>query len=234
MAEVLAIVQARVGSTRLPGKVLAEINGQPAIYWIIKRVEQAKRVDKVVLATSKSQKDDALAVLAKSLGWHLYRGDEEDVLSRFFDLTKMENPSLVVRVCADNFAISPELIDQAVEVCIKRNLDICNPFLKHTYPFGVGAEVATSDALKRVENATRNEEQSYREHIFSWAYNNPGEYSIDTLKAPKFLSRPDINVSVDTDRDLVRLRRVYSELANRETKFDVEDLITTWDRLGLT
>ena len=230
MAHVLAIVQARSQSSRLPGKVLCEINGKPSIYWVMKRVERAKCLDKVVLATSSKTADDTLSDVARFNGWSLSRGSEEDVMLRFYDVIERESPEVIVRVCADNFAICPSVIDQAVEKCAESGLDICNPFLNHSYPFGVGAEVATVDAFRRIFSATRDVAPRYREHIFSWAYEAPEAYKIETLEAPEPLSRPDVNVSVDTCPDLKRLSKIYDEYRSSELDFEVKEIIATWDR----
>ena len=234
MARTIAIVQARVGSTRLPGKILKPINGKPAIYWVMARTAAASKVDKVILATSKNPENDILANLAKIEGWNIYRGNEDDVVSRFIDVAEIEEPKMVVRVCADNFAIDPDVIDKTIEHVQQKNLDICNPFLDHQYPFGAGAEVATTACLKRVGHTTRDQDPKYREHVFFWAYDHPELFRISGLQAPATSNRPKISISVDTDDDLTRLKKIYQALRGSETSFRTPELIQAWDELGLT
>jgi len=233
MAGILAIVQARVSSQRLPRKVLLPLNGRPSICHVMDRVSMATKVNEVVLATSIMPSNDSLCDLAVKEDWEYVRGEEHDVVSRFATLIEQKQPDMVVRVCADNFAIVPEVIDGAIERCINRNLDICNPFLRHTYPFGVGAEVATTDAFQRVERETCNEPIQYREHIFSWAYLNSDKFRVDSLPAPLDCTRPDVRVSVDTLEDLERVETIYSQVIGQEKYFDVQDIINIWDRLDL-
>ena len=105
---------------------------------------------------------------------------------------------MLVRVNADNFLICPEIIDLCLDTLESRGLDIVNPFLDNTYPFGCGAEVATMETFRKVERETRSKTTNYREHIFFYAYDHPELFSFDTVVAPPELSRPGLNLSVDT------------------------------------
>ncbi|MDH5216120.1 MAG: hypothetical protein OEX19_00350, partial [Gammaproteobacteria bacterium] len=197
---VIAIVQARTGSTRLASKVLLELNGKPAIYWVMARVNRCPDVDKVILATSKLARDDILADLARRHGWNLFRGSERDVLSRFVGIVDEERPSYVVRVCADNFAIDPGVISHGINRLRQDSLDVCTPFIENSYPFGAGAEVSTSDAILRLDLFTKSLQDDFREHIYSYAYVNPKLFKIGLLQAPKNLARPEVNISVDIQK----------------------------------
>lgn len=233
MANTIAIVQARVGSTRLPGKILKLINGRPAIFWVMARAA-ASKVDKVILATSKRPGNDPLAKLAKKEGWNIHRGNEDDVVSRFVEVVEFEKPQTIVRVCADNFALDPDLIDAAITNVHKMGLDICNPFLDHQYPFGAGAEVATTACLKRMDHYTKDQDPKYREHVFLWAYDHPKLFRISGLSAPTLSNRSEIIISVDTEEDFARLKKIYQALDGHETSFRTQELIAVWDQLKLS
>jgi spore coat polysaccharide biosynthesis protein SpsF len=233
MSGVIAIIQARVGSNRLPGKVLKPLNGTPSICHVMERTAATPLIDKVILATSTQPENDPLETLANERSWDIYRGSENDVISRFTDITDRENPDVVVRVCADNFAIDPQVVNLAIAKRMADSLDICNPFLDYQYPFGVGAEVMAAETLRRMERASREEASDYREHITLWAYEHPNEFSFDGLDAPTACARPDISVSVDTPEDFDRINAIFGEFRGRETEFTTVDIIETWDRLQL-
>lgn len=234
MTTVMAIIQARVGSNRLPGKVLMPLNGRPSICHVMERTAAARHIDKVVLATSVRPENDALEELATQHHWDIYRGSEEDVLSRFTDLAEAADPQVIVRVCADNFAVDPNVLDLAIEKQNRESLDLCNPFLDYEFPFGVGAEVISREALTRIEHACRGNHADYREHVTLWAYENPADFKFASLEAPEDCARPDISVSIDTPEDFERINAIYAEFKGRERDFTTADIISAWDRLHLS
>jgi spore coat polysaccharide biosynthesis protein SpsF len=211
--KVLAIVQARTGSTRLPGKVMLDVCGKPAIYYVLKRTALARLVDQVVLATTDLPGDDALATAAAAAGFPVFRGSENDVVGRFAAClaAQKESYGYLARVCADNFLVCPTVIDDSLRELAARGDDILNPFLENTYPFGVGAEVSTVEAFQRVERGSRGTPR-FREHVFFYAYERPAEFRFGTLRAPAAVARPKLNLSVDTAADFARVKRVFEAL----------------------
>jgi spore coat polysaccharide biosynthesis protein SpsF len=216
---------------RLPGKVLLPLNGRPAIYRIISRVKKCKSLLRIYLATSQNSENTPLVEIADKEGCGLYRGSENDVLSRFVDIVKQEGPDIVVRISADNFAIDPNVIEHGIKKLLDENLDICTAFINNSYPFGAGAEVSTSGCLLRIDSETKGKDVAYREHIYTFAYGNQDKYRIGTLKAPKGLRRPDINISVDSKKDYEKMKLLYEKLKNRESNFTTAELIKAWDSL---
>ena len=231
MKYVIGIIQARVGSNRLPRKILLPLNGRPAIYHIMSRVMACNDLRNVYLATSKQQENDILAEMANEYGWNLYRGSENDVLSRFVDIVKKENPDIVVRINADNFAIDPHVISHGINEVMEKQLDVCSSFISNTYPFGAGAEVSTTECILRINRETKGKNNKYREHVFSYAYEHPEKYRVGFLKAPNGLCRPDINVSVDTEEDYHDMCRLYKNFKGRESSFILKDVIEKWDAI---
>jgi spore coat polysaccharide biosynthesis protein SpsF len=230
----LAIIQARVNSKRLKRKVLLPINGRPSIEWVINRTKACSLIDDVVLATSNSSDNDPLEILATENGWNLFRGDENDVLSRYSEIVVQEQPDIVVRVCADNFLLDPVVLAETIKSLIKKRLVICNPFLQNTYPFGVGAEVATAATVLRIDEETKNlTEKKYREHIFIWAYEHPENYQFDTLIAPENLVCPELSVSVDNWDDFELVRGLYSLFRERELDVSTQIMINAWRQYGI-
>jgi len=190
-----------------------------------------KSLDKVFLATSKNQENNKLAELAKEYGWNIFRGDEEDVLSRFVDISRNEEADLVARINADNFAIDPDVISHAIEELINNKLDVCSPFINNTYPFGSGAEVSTAECLLRIDKDTEGKNGRFREHIYSYAYENPEKYRIGFLEAPENLNRPYINISVDTEESYKSMCSIYRQFEGRESSYTLEEIINAWDSL---
>lgn len=231
MQKIIGIVQARVASSRLPGKVLLPLNGLPAIVRIMQRAAAQLNPAQLFLATSVHPENDALAALAARHGWNLYRGSEDDVLSRFVDIVKAHRPDIVVRINADNFAIDPEVIAHAVEEVAEKRLDVCSPFIHHTYPFGAGAEVSTAECLLQLDRETGEADKAFREHIYFYAYEHPDRYRIGYLTAPESVRRPDIRISVDTPADYEQMKRLYERFAGQEHSFRLPDVIAVWDSL---
>ena len=232
MSRVIAIVQARVGSTRLPGKVLRALNGEPAIIHVMRRAAVCPLLSVVHLATSTSPENDPLERLAKEHDWPCYRGSEQDVLSRFVDIVRSDRPDVVVRGSGDNTAVDPEVIRLTIEKLQRERLDVCSPFLDdYTYPFGAGAEVSTADCLLRLDADTRDADPSYREHIHFYAYDHRDRYRVSGLDAPPGLSRPDIRISVDTLKEFEVMEAIYRRLAHRKSLFSLAELIHVWDEL---
>lgn len=229
MSFILGIVQARIGSSRLPKKVILPLNGKPAIFHVMKRAYRCQTLNKIYLATSDKPENNVLVEMANKYGWNIYCGSENDVLLRFVDIIREENPDIVVRICADNFAVDPEVITHGIKEVIEKRLDVCSSFIQNTYPFGAGAETSTAECLLRIEKATSGKEKKYRENIYFYAYDHPDKYNIGLLEAPENLRRPDINISVDTEIDYKRMRHIYNHFKGREHVFSLKELIREWD-----
>jgi spore coat polysaccharide biosynthesis protein SpsF len=233
MKKVLGIVQARVGSTRLPRKVLLPLNGKPAIVQIMNRMLACQDLETVYLAIPDSEENDILARLAEENGWDFFRGSEDDVLSRFSGIASIETPDIIARINADNFAICPEVVSHGIRFLIEGEFDVCTPFINNTYPFGVGAEVSTAECLERIVVEAQGNDSKYREHIYFYAYDHPNGFHIGLLNAPDRLRRPDIDISVDTEDDYRVLQHLYAHFIGQETHFTLMELIEIWDSFGL-
>lgn len=232
---VVAIIQARTGSTRLPGKVLLEIGGKSSLYYVIERVKRSRYIDKVILATTDHSKDEQVSDLGRELNVKVFRGQEHDVLGRFTSCLDQERDrfDILVRVCGDNFILCPSVIDASLAKLDGTGLDIVNPFIRPTYPFGSGAEVSTVSTLYKIDAMTRGGESKYREHVFFYAYDNPDLFRFDTLEAPRALSRPNLNISVDTQDDFNMVRDFLVSLPpEKRISCDIEDIIHYFDKIS--
>ena len=168
MTRVVAVVQARMGSQRFPGKMLAKLGERDLLSWVLTRVCDAKQLDQVVLATSDGRDDDELANAASSFDVIVVRGSQNNVLDRFIQSAKIAQADIVVRVCADNPFVAAEEIDRLVIAHESGNYDYsCNhqQKLNNRYADGFGAEILSTTLLNNIADSTT--QQSHREHVTS-------------------------------------------------------------------
>ena len=143
---VLAIVQARMSSTRLPGKVLKKLDREPLIKILFQRLSRSKMIDKIILATSASEENDVLEDYVKSLGYEVYRGSEDDVLDRFYGAAQKHQPETIVRITGDCPIIDPQLVDDIIDLYQENKIDYVSNTDPPTYPDGLDTETHSSRA----------------------------------------------------------------------------------------
>lgn len=214
----VAIVQARMGSARFPGKMLSVLGGHPLLEWVLQRVTRATRLDETVLATTACSRDDPLVELAEECGVRVFRGDEADVLGRFAAAAEASNAESVVRVCADNPFIDPGEIDRLVDFFNHHHCDYaCNHLdrLGSGYADGFGAEILGADLLRRV--AANSTDAKYREHVTLYLWDHAAEYSLKPVPAPRALAYPALRFDVDVPADLAGLEQLAAAGVDMET-----------------
>lgn len=160
---ILAIVQARMGSTRLPGKALKKVNGKPLIEILLYRLSLAKKIDKIILATSENSENDELANLVEKLEYEVYRGSEDDVLDRYYRAAKKYQPTSIVRITGDCPIIDPELVDEVIDLYHNKNVDYASNTEPPTFPDGLDTEVFSFAALETAHQQATNSFD--REHV---------------------------------------------------------------------
>jgi spore coat polysaccharide biosynthesis protein SpsF len=227
--KIIALVQARLGSCRLPGKMLMDLCGQPILHWVLYRVSQARRLTEVVLATTELRQDDSLTELAQRLGIEFFRGSEADVLGRFWGAAREFKAEVVVRICADNPFIAPEEIDRLVDCYFSRRqsggdprrLYAFNhlPTMNNDYPDGLGAEIFSRELLETLEGVAR--EPSEREHVTTYLWEHPGDFEIYPVFAPPGIAYPGVKLDVDTQEDLDRMRQLGARLSQDSSAIEV-------------
>nr|NIN65969.1 acylneuraminate cytidylyltransferase [Anaerolineae bacterium]NIN96152.1 acylneuraminate cytidylyltransferase [Anaerolineae bacterium] len=160
----VAIVQARVGSTRLPGKVLKDLVGLPLLARVVRRTARASRPDEVVVAIPEASTDDSLARLCHAYGWPCFRGSEDDVLDRYYRAATEYGAESVVRITSDCPLVDPGIVDQVVDLFLQGEWDyVSNTLAPRTYPRGLDVEVFTFDALRLAWKEDSN--PAWREHV---------------------------------------------------------------------
>ena len=220
MTRVVAVVQARMGSQRFPGKMLSQLGEHTLLDWVLQRVLRSTQVDQVVLATSINSEDDKLVSAALRLEVNSIRGSEADVLSRFMLAADKSQADLVVRVCADNPFVAPEELDRLIVDHRAKNVDYsCNhqQKLSNKYADGFGAEIFSHDLLKKLANQTT--QQAHREHVTSYIWDNQNEFKINAVTAPAELAFPEVKLDIDTPAELVVLNEFVRQYSVKiETK----------------
>ncbi|MGH2278604.1 cytidylyltransferase domain-containing protein [Aliarcobacter sp. ERUVET-7] len=202
----VAIIQARLGSTRLPYKMMLSLHGKPLIEWVIKRVQKSKKLDDIVVAIPISQENDILENYINKLGIKVFRGSESNVLDRFYKAVKDTDFTHIVRVCADNPLIYGNEIDNLIEFYADNSCDYAYNHIPkdNLYPDGLGAEIISFELLKFLnENAVL---QHHKEHCLSYIWDNKEKFTIKTFDPPnKKLHRVDVKLDVDTFDDYYKL-----------------------------
>jgi spore coat polysaccharide biosynthesis protein SpsF len=207
---VVASIEARMGSSRLPGKVLADVRGRPALSRLLARLKSCRELDGIVLATSTSRGDDVLEKWAEMEGVPCYRGSEEDVLQRVVEAQKSMDSDIVVEICGDMTLLDPGLIDEGVRVFLDGDHDVVTTTRKPSYPIGVDALVFSLDSLNWVcENI---QDPEVREHVSLYFFQHPEAYQILDLLAPAYLEAPKYRFVLDYPEDLKFIRAVYERL----------------------
>jgi spore coat polysaccharide biosynthesis protein SpsF len=213
---IVAIIQARCGSARLPGKVLMDIVGHSMFSRVVERTRQARTLTEVVLATSTEKRDEPLATLAAGLDVPCFRGSEGDVLSRFVGAAKAFNADLVVRLCADCPLLDGAVIDQVVRAFLKsKGIDYISNTLEHTFPRGLDTEVFSPDALLRAHLEARSPYE--REHVTPYIYKHPELFSLRNVIHTSDFSA--YRLTVDQAADLEMVRKIYQHFQNRNFTF---------------
>jgi glutamate-1-semialdehyde aminotransferase/spore coat polysaccharide biosynthesis protein SpsF (cytidylyltransferase family)/predicted dehydrogenase len=217
---IVAIIQARMGSNRLPGKSLAEIENRPMLWHVIQRVKRATLVDRVVVATSTNTDDDVIADMCRQNGITCYRGSEQDVLDRYYLAARGEKASQIVRITADCPLIDPEVIDRVVRRFQRGDLDYASNAMVRTYPDGLDTEIFSFTALERAwHEATKSSE---REHVTP--YLRSDNFRTANVEGDSGAIYQRYRWTVDEPQDLEFIRAVYRTLREKQD-FRMKDVL---------
>jgi len=221
---ILAIIQARMSSTRLPGKALIKIKGVPVIKLIVDRIQLSRLIDKIVVATTVNKADDALEeYLKKNLKeCDVFRGSEENVLERFYFCAKQYDPEIIVRITADDPLKDAKIIDNAIKHLLKdRSLDYVSNTIKPTFPEGLDVEAFTFKALQKAFNDASA--PSEKEHVTPYIWKHP-----DLFKLCNFMLGEDLSSwrwTLDKPEDLEFINKIYDEFYDKDKGFSYRSVI---------
>ncbi len=232
MTRVVASIEARMGASRLPGKVLMDIAGKPALGRMLDRVRQATTLDSIVIATSDAASDDAIAGWAGGEGIEVFRGSEDNVLERVLQAHRMMCSDIVVELCGDCPLIDPDVIDRAVSRFRKGDCDIVTTTAPQSYPEGLDVEVFALSALEDVA-ARCGDDPKVREHVSSDFYSDKERWRLVSLKAPEPLHRPELRLLLDWPEDHIFLSAICNRLDDEHgANYTTAELIALIDAEG--
>ena len=230
--KVAAIIQARMGSTRLPGKILEPICGKPLLQHVVERIKKVQKIDEIVIATTTSERDNVLAnEVARIQEIGIFRGSEEDVLDRYYRVAQKAGAEVIIRITSDCPLIDPVVIDAMIEIFLKRitekaPIDYLSNTLVRTFPRGLDAEVFSFAAL---EKAFCEAKEGYqREHVTPYIWQNP-----DIFKQECFKNEEDLSFhrwTVDEVEDLRLVREIYKELYRGGHCFLLKEVVDLFRR----
>ena len=222
----IAIIEARMGSSRLPGKVLLPINkGKPALEVMVDRIKLSNFVDDIVVATSENKLDDELYDYLKKKNINVFRGSEDDVLGRVVGAAELMNADIIVELTGDCILSDPEIIDLGIETFLYNDCDIVSNCGTHlTYPMGIYVQVFKYSDLKNISDTIFD--SAVREHVSLYYYENTDKYRLINLVASTKHKGPDIRTQLDYPEDLEFLNQVFQELEpDHGIKFGLDDIM---------
>ena len=220
------IVQARLSSSRLPEKVLAEISGKTVIAHIVDRLNAAKLADEVCVAIPAEENENPLADALEPLDASVVRGSANDVLGRYIQAAYATKADIIVRATGDNPLVSHEEIDRQLKALTD------DPELDYVitkgYPLGITTEAFTLKTLEKMDYLTQHN-RDFREHVTLYLRQNPRPFNILELQAPDGLSHPDYKLSLDTDEDLELFKTIYSHLYKPGKLIELDEVYALLD-----
>ena len=220
----LIIVQARMTSTRLPGKVMKIVCGKPLLEHLINRLKRVKCADQIVIATTVNETEDIIVELCKKLDISYYRGSEEDVLGRYYEAAVEYGGDVIIRITSDCPVIDPEVVDYLISFFTNNieKYDFVSNTLERSYPRGMDAEIVSFKALKEAHfNAY---DPFDREHVSLFIRNRPTQYRRHNIKYSSDLSR--YRLTVDTSEDMELIRRIFESLYVENPEFSMKDILS--------
>lgn len=223
---VLCIIQARLGSTRLPGKVLKKLSGKSVLEHVIYRVSKSNLIDQIIVATTTNEEDDKIVDECLKIGVNYYRGDENNVLSRYYETAFDKGYETIIRITSDCPLIDPKIIDNMIRYFNNENekyqLDYLSNSLKETFPRGFDVEIFTFNSLKEAyENATLEYE---KEHVTPYIYLNQDKFTIKNYyNSNKY---QNYRLTLDTYEDYLVIKNIYDNIYKEDSMFFYEDIIS--------
>jgi len=218
---IAAIIQARTSSTRLPNKVFADIEGSPLISHVVDRVSRSRLIEKIIIATTKNSHDDTLEEYAINNNIAVFRGDENDVLLRFFGAAKQYDVTTIARITADDPFKDPQVIDLVIRSFLDYRVDFAYNNHPPTFPEGLDVEVFSYEALAQAVRDSFNAFE--REHVTQYFYRNPNRFK--QINVSNFENLSDLRWTIDSQEDLDMAREVYSKLYQNGEIFYMRDIL---------
>lgn len=221
MAKIVGIIQARMGSSRFPGKVLKDICGKSLLEHIVDRLRHCKPIDQIVISTTFLKEDIPILKLAEKIGVACFTGPVDNVFQRFIETGKVVNAGTILRVCGDNPLIDTNLIDLMISCHLKILPDIT--FVEKKVPLGTAIEVLQFNSLLGLSNTINK--KCYLEHVTPYFYEHPEEFKLNPVEVPDYLEENSFRLTVDTEEDLTVIKAIYKDLYKPGSIFSTKKAI---------
>lgn len=215
------IIQARMGSTRLPGKIMKKIEQKTVLEYVISSLEKSKFIQEIVIATTKNKEDDVIEDKVKKLGKKIYRGSQDNVLERYTFAARENKLDIVIRITSDCPLIDVNIVDSIISEFIDKKPDYISNTIKRTYPRGMDCEVFSINALERAY--TDAESDSDKEHVTPYIYKNQDKFKISNYCADEDNSKYRITLDVEEDFEVISF--IIKEINNKRLDFSYESVI---------
>ena len=220
---VVATIEARMTSSRLPGKVLMPVLGDPMLMHLVRRLRAVSSIDGIVIATTTNAADESIVEFARAAGVPCYRGSEDDVLARVIGAAESDDADIVVEITGDCPVIDPDIVEQTIQMFAHHNADYVSNSLVRSYPDGMDAQVMLLETLQA--SAALTTDRLDREHVSRFICRHPDLYSHVHLIAPPSLHWPELGLTLDEKDDYVLLKKIIENLYPIDPLFSCSDMI---------
>lgn len=212
---IICIVQARMGSERLPGKVMKDLLGKPMIEYTLNRIKSSKYIDDVILATSDRVEDNIMAEYVSSIGFKVFCGDENNVLKRYKDANDKYNGDIIIRVTGDCPLIDSCIMDNVITYFLNNRYDYVRLDVPNTFIRGFDVEIFSKEALDKVYSimSDEKEENPYKEHVTLYMYKHPDEFNVGVVKGSEYYNK-QYRLCVDTKEDFELVEKIYKHFSD--------------------
>jgi len=221
--KIVATIEARMTSTRLPGKVLLPILGKPALEHLIFRLQASKYLDDIVVATTTNKTDEPIVELTKKLSVKCFRGSENDVLDRVLNAARSVAADIIVEITADCPMVDPKLVDRGIKEFYEKNVDYAANIINPTYPNGFDIQVFPVSILEKV--ATLTNDPIDRVHVSYYIYHHPEIFSLHNWVANPDEAGPELRVTLDEQKDYEAICKIFELLYPQNPLFSVQDVV---------
>lgn len=228
MKKIVATIEARYASARLPGKTLLKIVGKPTLELLIERLKRSKLIEQIVVATTVNPNCQPIVDLAKKLGVGCFRGSEEDVLDRVLKAAKAYQADIIVEITGDLPLIDPEITDSVIDYYFKNNFDYVSNMLDKKCPHGLDTQIFSVDILEEVSKITND--SADRENVSLYIYEHPEKYKLGSFKMPPEFCHPEWRFTLDTIEDFNFVNEIYERLYYQKSDFNTYDVINLFNK----
>lgn len=226
--KIVATIEARMTSTRLPGKVLLPLSGEPNLKRLIDRLRRSAFVDDIVIATTVNAPDDAIVAFAKTVDCKVWRGSEDNVLERVLEAAKSVNADIIVEITGDCPLVDWRHIDRLINLYEDGKYAYTANNMERTFPRGFDVQVFSVKTLEEVNTLTKDPVD--QENVSTYIYNHPERYALYNLAAEGKMARRELRVTLDTEKDYELLNLIFEKLLPQNEDFSTEDVIDLFNR----